>query len=112
MEMGKDMGEDFRISLGAKIAYATDYDIRTKPHVWRTAIQSCEAFDRIHVIPPFGLVGLLILRGFEPELAVGRLACDAQFDRLIEVCTISQAVFFQGKPLLVQTKGLATGRIV
>lgn len=29
--MGKDMGEDFRISCEAKIAYATDYDIRTTP---------------------------------------------------------------------------------
>lgn len=61
------MGEDFRISLGAKIAYATDYDIRTKPHVWRTANQCCEAIDRIHVIPPFG-IGLLVGAGrFEPE---------------------------------------------
>lgn len=31
MEMGKDMGEDFRISGEAKIAEAIRYDIRTTP---------------------------------------------------------------------------------
>lgn len=48
------MRGDFRISLGAKIAYATNYDIRTKPHVWRDRDSIAAKRLIVSIMPPFG----------------------------------------------------------